>query len=421
METKALILVTLLSGAIVAGATVASAEIVREEETAKAEVRGGLVSACFGAAEDKALKAAVIKAAEKLRGRSLNETYKKSVLRQTRDFVYRLKREEESERGNVCQVRIQVLLDDALISKAITRAQADVTEQKRNLLGAVGVFFRFLVDGKSADEMGFNPEKSLARLKAELGRRNIYVVDMTGKISRRFQRKQKSTSYKSITGLSSSDAALDRSDKVGALEARASLINSARLMVREYRGTRPIDVIAVGEVDVTEIGENPDGPGFLASVQLHLSLLRHNGADEGSSEVSGRVRGRTYQLAVTNAMRRAIEAATDELSDLTIKALRSKKTFRIVVSGIRSNRRQIMPMKKAFATSGVMITGAPGSGHKKREFTVAYSGSISDLETAVDNALTTLEEAGSGDAFRGVDMEPLGKNSLHIILPKGAK
>lgn len=302
--------------------------------------------------------------------------------------------------SNRCVARVRVVVKESALRRKVEELLADETRGKSVQATPVGAIVRTIIDGKVAEDVGFNTLYAIQALQQALIRKGFEVISLRD-ASMRFGRAK----YTQTHGMLKppKDLPPDRQ------RAYQSLREDTRDAVNRAYGIfkKRFDWLLAGEINLRAVGRDAQTGNFRYEVTGYLDVVDMQTLDViATAAKSAAALGVNRIAAISNAIDKSVAGNASELA----KQMREHRRqvakigtkFAVTLVGWKSVRKDVRPVVKALEAENILQVGSrsddTSSGSSK--LTVLYKGTARDFEEAVNAALDKL-----ASRFTSIDYE----------------
>ncbi len=283
----------------------ASADVARIKQTGYAEMSSGEEN-CFQLAIADARQKALLKVMKKV-GKGAGKKVVDSALEEAEDGMRGVKiLSKKDMKDGRCRIKARFKIDETFLASLVNQGTAGAVEE-RSL--SVGTVVRFLINGEVASSGKVDTQAALSKLGQELREMGIEVVNLDPLMDK----------YANQQSLEWEQVALAEGEKVKAgkqissSQAIKQLVNTIQEIWEDFpKNLRKFDAVAVAQIFVSPLGQDPQGPGYISEVVAYIKLIQIGENGNVSSELAsvtipGTIDGQTQEKANLEAMFLSIE------------------------------------------------------------------------------------------------------------------
>lgn len=372
----------------------ADAAVVPIIATGLADNRGN-DQQCYQEAAQDAVAQALRQAMSGMTGRAQAESAMPTLLAD-RTVLKSIKLRKKSMNAlGQCEVSLRAVIDQSRLQEVVEGKLAASIQVHDRQLSPVGAVMRFLVDGKVAEDAGFDTKESLTALGQALRKYNVDLVSLDP-VATIFAR-QEIPQWQAVTGDVQSDGAVTGDSAQTAQYIRDAVHQALQMSLNalDQAELQSFDLLLTGQSDVRYIGRDPQGPGHVAQVSSYLELVAVNGMGTVATTTNtGLQKGPTREAAIRKAMIYSLEGNATALAAQIRKAAAKMQAegqiYNVVVTNLTSNRKQLRPLIKGLQVGGAVLKKGRSDGDDVSKFNIAYRGDLAGLEDLLGTVLDRL-------------------------------
>lgn len=297
-----------------------------------------------------------------------------------------------------CRGRVRVIAKDQVLARKVARIVAGRTNGPQVYTPPVGVVVRTVIDGKVAEEAGFETMFEIQKLEQQLLQQGLNLVALP-EATYRFA-KGIYTVAENLQNVGKKAQPVDKGRSFVDLrdETREAVSLARRHLDPSAPEYKNFEWLLAGELHVRSAGRDAQSGQYLKEVTGYLRILHMSSNETIAATASkGRGKGANDVAALSDTVVRWVEGRAPDLGrkvrDFQLQSSALGKEYGFVILGATSVRKQVRPVVKAFEAAGFEFVG-PWSDKphmKSSKGTVRFKGNRKAFGDAVDAALDRLE------------------------------